>query len=221
MLWIAFRLYLWHIGHNGIATHFGGMAVVNCFQIVSLTYWSQRLTGKFHSRFSCELLSDCIFDILVTTKLHLKLNSLSLWIAFRLYLWHIGHNGGSSRWRGSGVVNCFQIVSLTYWSQLYRTYPIGADVVNCFQIVSLTYWSQQYLLNTARLLSCELLSDCIFDILVTTLKVIKLSLICCELLSDCIFDILVTTLARRCHILRELWIAFRLYLWHIGHNSLR
>ena len=41
--------------------------VVNCFQIVSLTYWSQLLASPNETERRCELLSDCIFDILVTT----------------------------------------------------------------------------------------------------------------------------------------------------------
>ena len=92
--------------------------VVNCFQIVSLTYWSQQLHFGMMSFIGCELLSDCIFDILVTT------------------------------------------------------YPVMMSivylVVNCFQIVSLTYWSQPGLGQHVDRLRCELLSDCIFDILVTT-----------------------------------------------------
>ena len=66
------------------------------------------------------------------------------------------------------VVNCFQIVSLTYWSQPFFNYFIFSFVVNCFQIVSLTYWSQHKRLNKLADQGCELLSNCIFDILVTT-----------------------------------------------------
>ena len=121
MLWIAFRLYLWHIGHNDWAIFKNTLHVVNCFQIVSLTYWSQLLTKISKSSLCCELLSDCIFDILVTTDmLFYSVNQL-LWIAFRLYLWHIGHNFCAPIPTGEIVVNCFQIVSLTYWSQLDRS----------------------------------------------------------------------------------------------------
>ena len=245
-LWIAFRLYLWHIGHNPRICGAFTRMVVNCFQIVSLTYWSQPPLAIRCRSACCELLSDCIFDILVTTNGSGSIRLNLLWIAFRLYLWHIGHNLLSQGKSPKAVVNCFQIVSLTYWSQqkslwaqpeprcellsdcifdilvttppcpggqthrlwiafrLYlwhighnyngQTWPC-TPVVNCFQIVSLTYWSQHLPASPVPLLSCELLSDCIFDILVTTQ----------------------TCWTRT---LEALWIAFRLYLWHIGHNNL-
>jgi len=192
-LWIAFRLYLWHIGHNTGCYPIPCTAVVNCFQIVSLTYWSQRFPDEFDSLVCCELLSDCIFDILVTTLLSFSSLPPMLWIAFRLYLWHIGHNNIALRLSKLPVVNCFQIVSLTYWSQHFEAEYQRVTVVNCFQIVSLTYWSQQLYNGDGTNPGCELLSDCIFDILVTTFVEGEIGSI-------------------------ELWIAFRLYLWHIGHN---
>ena len=142
-LWIAFRLYLWHIGHNLFSKKVLKEDVVNCFQIVSLTYWSQLKNMVLPRRIGCELLSDCIFDILVTTELFKRASEKLLWIAFRLYLWHIGHNIVCYNPDPKVVVNCFQIVSLTYWSQLCQ---------HCFPCTR----------------GCELLSDCIFDILVTT-----------------------------------------------------
>ena len=168
-LWIAFKLYLWHIGHNTNELITELFAVVNCFQIVSLTYWSQRNIRIIPGKGCCELLSNCIFDILVTTKPTRWSSTDRLWIAFKLYLWHIGHNKHRDDLQMWLVVNCFQIVSLTYWSQLMRLLlrlPPG----------------------------CELLSNCIFDILVTTSIDLKLTQIL-------------------------LWIAFKLYLWHIGHNK--
>ena len=90
-------------------------------------------------------------------------------------------------------MNCFQIVSLTYWSQPDSKTAGNNSVVNCFQIVSLTYWSQHN-------------------------SWIPIVITCCELLSNCIFDILVTTSRSKRAWLQLLWIAFKLYLWHIGHN---
>ena len=124
-----------------------------------------------NSDLGCELLSDCIFEILVTAIPLTTALSETLWIAFRLYLWNIGH---SSDW---------------------YTYSFCC-VVNCFQIVSLKYWSQHLLFLTIQPTCCELLSDCIFEILVTALN------------GD-YFEI------------DMLWIAFRLYLWNIGHSPLR
>ena len=117
--------------------------VVNCFQIVSLTYWAQLACKAFSTRKCCELLSDCIFDLLSTTLNALLAEAIMLWIAFRLYLWPTEHNydpWGVSRKR----------------------------VVNCFQIVSLTYWAQRKVPARAAPICCELLSDCIFDLLSTT-----------------------------------------------------
>ena len=142
-LWIAFRLYLWPIEHNWGWLGIPWLLVVNCFQIVSLTYWTQ-LWKECNLRFcSCELLSDCIFDLLNTTRGRLDHLQRKLWIAFRLYLWPIEHNVFNETYTKIQVVNCFQIVSLTYWTQRVD------DVGRCFNC-------------------CELLSDCIFDLLNTT-----------------------------------------------------
>ena len=170
---------------------------MNCFQIVSLTYWTQRSLWARPGGHCCELLSDCIFDLLNTTPLRLVSSPAALWIAFRLYLWLIEHNHIEGVVNPEHVVNCFQIVSLTYWTQL------------CSFAILITP-------------SCELLSDCIFDLLNTTnLRDLSVER-CCELLSDCIFDLLNTTQLRPGQVLLLLWIAFRLYLWLIEHNmSLR
>ena len=143
LLWIAFRLYLWLIEHNDVASAFLPEDVVNCFQIVSLTYWTQQPLLHTDGWQGCELLSDCIFDLLNTTICFMEQFDIMLWIAFRLYLWLIEHNAG------------------TY---LVKIYP----VVNCFQIVSLTYWTQPDGVHAASARCCELLSDCIFDLLNTT-----------------------------------------------------
>jgi len=118
------------------------LPVVNCFQIVSLTYRSQQSEKIIDQNECCELLSDCIFDIPITTdNLAMEYKSV-LWIAFRLYLWHTDHNCNGWYWILQIVVNCFQIVSLTYRSQLFKDLTEHEMVVNCFQIVSLTYRSQ-------------------------------------------------------------------------------
>ena len=143
MLWIAFRLYLWHTDHNSDLFEVSRPTVVNCFQIVSLTYRSQHALQRRKYTDSCELLSDCIFDIPITTLALLTFIHRRLWIAFRLYLWHTDHNISTILNLRMRVVNCFQIVSLTYRSQLVTRY-------------------------LAFLHCCELLSDCIFDIPITT-----------------------------------------------------
>ena len=143
MLWIAFRLYLWGIGdtpwlviscksivvncfqivslrywwhHNGQTIDC--VVVVNCFQIVSLRYWWHRGWISDANRVCCELLSDCIFEVLVTPKTCLLPSRPLLWIAFRLYLWGIGDTSKNRTKKNKYVVNCFQIVSLRYWWHL-------------------------------------------------------------------------------------------------------
>ena len=143
MLWIAFRLYLWHWNHNRARIHERDRKVVNCFQIVSLTLEPQLLNSNHSITSGCELLSDCIFDIGTTTSIFWAMRLAELWIAFRLYLWHWNHNQRFSFLRRSLVVNCFQIVSLTLEPQLYHA-------------------ERHYSIR------CELLSDCIFDIGTTT-----------------------------------------------------
>ena len=168
LLWIAFRLYLWPTEHNSAFVEQGQTLVVNCFQIVSLTYWAQRAGAGQYNLERCELLSDCIFDLLSTTLFQQPPLRALLWIAFRLYLWPTEHN------------KCFVIIRCI-------------TVVNCFQIVSLTYWAQLCSPPLLRMAGCELLSDCIFDLLSTTFW------------RWCLFQVL-------------LWIAFRLYLWPTEHN---
>ena len=245
MLWIAFRLYLWHWNHNSDLICRQSYSVVNCFQIVSLTLEPQRIHKNTSRGIRCELLSDCIFDIGTTTFPFSLTQTVSLWIAFRLYLWHWNHN---------------------YPFKIRTT----CKVVNCFQIVSLTLELQPSLKSSASWDCCELLSDCIFDIGTTTnslylpwskslwiafrlylwhwnhnrrltqkttvrvvncFQIVSLTLepqlseihqdwqISCELLSDCIFDIGTTTAPDSYHPVALLWIAFRLYLWHWNHNK--
>ena len=216
--------------------------VVNCFQIVSLRYWWHRREWPGHQRICCELLSDCIFEVLVTPRNINVVDGTPLWIAFRLYLWGIGDTIEFWFARILGVVNCFQIVSLRYWWHL----SVSTRHHGC---------------------RCELLSDCIFEVLVTPSRAqftstealwiafrlylwgigdtmqswylklmpvvncfqivslrywwhlitsIQYYVISCELLSDCIFEVLVTPNVRERFLFTVLWIAFRLYLWGIG-----
>ena len=65
--------------------------------------------------------------------------------------------------------------------------------MNCFRFVSLKYWTQLATQYISVMISCELLSICIFEILNTTITGPSLA-----------------------HYV--LWIAFDLYLWNIEHN---
>ena len=116
-LWIAFGSYLWLTEHNFSSDENSQLIVVNCFWIVSLTYWTQ-LSSKESTIFRrCELLLDRIFDLLNTTTQHRCRLQAKLWIAFGSYLWLTEHNRCGKRNDNQRVVNCFWIVSLTYWTQ--------------------------------------------------------------------------------------------------------
>ena len=113
-LWIAFKMYLWHIVYN-----FGRLinrkrTVVNCFQNVSLAYRLQWLFFRMSVDCCCELLSKCIFGISFTILFQFSVRSFWLWIAFKMYLWHIVYNRRCITARLFLVVNCFQNVSLAY-----------------------------------------------------------------------------------------------------------
>ena len=168
LLWFAFKLYLWRIEHNQYLFMVERVLVVICFQIVSLTYWTQLSFFIYSVSCCCDLLSNCIFDVLNTTRRSSRGSARRLWFAFKLYLWRIEHN----------------LVYLLYTSEL---------VVICFQIVSLTYWTQRIKFCWLPYACCDLLSNCIFDVLnTTTLFTNRLSQ-GCDLLSNCIFDVLNTT----------------------------
>ena len=115
-LWIAFRLYLWNTEHTRFKLNCFVNYVVNCFQIVSLKYWAHRCRVSKYPPGSCELLSDCIFEILSTPSVAGSLSDDTLWIAFRLYLWNTEHTIDGVIEVADVVVNCFQIVSLKYWA---------------------------------------------------------------------------------------------------------
>ena len=117
-LWIAFELYLWGIEHNFSLGVRCSLRVVNCFWIVSLRYWTQLSLNDGGTPISCELLLNCIFEVLNTTLSFFFRHIRQLWIAFELYLWGIEHNKQQTSQRVLCVVNCFWIVSLRYWTQL-------------------------------------------------------------------------------------------------------
>ena len=167
-LWIAFKLYLWNIENSFETIWLRLCGVVNCFQIVSLKYWEQHWSENPFTPACCELLSNCIFEILRTARGLSDRRTWPLWIAFKLYLWNIENS------------------TTIYFNP-------SSDVVNCFQIVSLKYWEQRSFKYS--------LTD-----------------FCCELLSNCIFEILRTAINRYRGKTILLWIAFKLYLWNIENS---
>ncbi len=168
MLWFAFRLYLWNIGLQQVPFT---KANLSC----------------------CDLLSDCIFEILVYNLIKSNINKLF-------------------------VVICFQIVSLKYWFTTCRT--SGGFNVKLWFAFRLYLWNigLQHIFSFWRLFrSCDLLSDCIFEILVyneiTIYQDLPGVVICFQIVSLKYW--FTTWPCLWVHIL-TLWFAFRLYLWNIG-----
>ena len=218
---------------------------MNCFQNVSLAYRLQYSLDTIAQYHGCELLSKCIFGISFTIIEVARQNKEVLWIAFKMYLWHIVYNGGLKSVKVGLVVNCFQNVSLAYRLQFWIFQFGWQHVVNCFQNVSLAYRLQSGLYLVSFSLGCELLSKCIFGIsftisiqlrndcqslwiafkmylwhIVYNLNVLFLQeRIGCELLSKCIFGISFTIKYSGSNAKNQLWIAFKMYLWHIVYNT--
>ena len=228
--------------------------VVICFQIVSLTYWKttrrvqstsknqlwfafklylwriekQPVSDDDITNYSCDLLSNCIFDVLKNNDVLGK----SLPVL---------------------VVICFQIVSLTYWK---TTGGLDVKEVNklwfAFKLYLWRIEKQRYARTAIDAWSCDLLSNCIFDVLKNNQPWLSVQYHWgCDLLSNCIFDVLKnnadfleanggavvicfqivsltywkTTTSIRCIFRQGLWFAFKLYLWRIekqlcrGHSS--
>ena len=217
-MWFAFKLYLWRIEKqrrhqlfvspdscdllsncifdvlkNNICNFiYLPHKVVICFQIVSLTYWKTTCKAKYYEAVSCDLLSNCIFDVL------------------------------KNNWRTETsatplVVICFQIVSLTYWK---TTRPqirfVGALLWFAFKLYLWRIEKQpvKHLYNLAN--SCDLLSNCIFDVLKNNaswrIAVCLTVVICFQIVSLTYWK---TTSVTSYTCLIRLWFAFKLYLWRI------
>ena len=141
-LWFAFKMYLWFIDIQQ-CDWWSSVSVL--WFAFKMYLWfidiQQFLICKLPSG-SCDLLSKCIFDLLI----------FNLWEIHGLV------------WR---VVICFQNVSLIYW---YSTGPM------CWTMLPALWFAfKMYLwfidIQPARLrekisASCDLLSKCIFDLLI-------------------------------------------------------
>ena len=274
--------------------------VVICFQIVSLTYWKTTYTGlvplpvmlwfafklylwriekqpdrlKREFELGCDLLSNCIFDVLKNNLPRRKIGLRSLWFAFKLYLWriekqldgypnHLRHscdllsncifdvlkNNISFPWnKKKAVVICFQIVSLTYWKTTAEiTVVHHVPLWFAFKLYLWRIEKQLVSLVMYREIRCDLLSNCIFDVLKNNrFGHVHRTLQSCDLLSNCIFDVLknniicvqrvrhwvvicfqivsltywktTPTLGQVRALL--LWFAFKLYLWRIEKQQI-
>ena len=114
-LWFAFKMYLWFTD-NTLNTIIDKISdVVICFQNVSLIYWQHQRVSIIDELESCDLLSKCIFDLLTTPVLLVGSSAISLWFAFKMYLWFTDNTFERLNQFLKMVVICFQNVSLIYW----------------------------------------------------------------------------------------------------------
>ena len=172
-LWFAFKLYLWRIEKQpfDVWRH-----IIKC----------------------CDLLSNCIFDVL-------KNNCFTFSYVPIL------------------VVICFQIVSLTYWKTTYP--PVRPSWPPLWFAFKLYLWrieKQLTFYEIEMLASCDLLSNCIFDVLKNNLFAVssnqRMVVICFQIVSLTYWK---TTELFNETLCETLWFAFKLYLWRIEKQLLR
>ena len=166
-LWFAFKMYLWFIDIQPPV----------CWMFI---------------KFSCDLLSKCIFDLLIFNFYHIR--------SMLLY-----------------VVICFQNVSLIYWYSTLST--CGRRFVELWFAFKMYLWFidiQPNLENCAALYGCDLLSKCIFDLLIFNVPDAFwqgwIVVICFQNVS--LIYWYSTGPNQRRHV-EELWFAFKMYLWFI------
>ena len=117
LLWFAFRFDLLDICHKTGDCFDAIYNVVICFQIWFIGYLSQEVRLNTQQVAGCDLLSDLIYWIFVTSAITYTTVSVWLWFAFRFDLLDICHKGKFYIFRLSEVVICFQIWFIGYLSQ--------------------------------------------------------------------------------------------------------
>ena len=152
-------------------------------------YWKYR---------GCDLLSNCIFDVLKNN-----------WLIFARYIYC--------------VVICFQIVSLTYWKTT-QTEQVVLHISLWFAF-KLYLWrieKQRAAPHGANQNSCDLLSNCIFDVLKNNKlwnEIPKMVVVICFQIVSLTYWKTTQDTLRIPH--NELWFAFKLYLWRIEKQQRR
>ena len=168
MLWFAFKMYLWFIDIQHSLLEEYREVVVICFQNVSLIYWYStnhrillttpvlwfafkmylwfidiQLQDTYLKLFDrCDLLSKCIFDLLIFNKNVVLCQSVL-------------------------VVICFQNVSLIYWySTRLHDLSMMFRLWFAFKMYLWFIDIQLPILTLSSRLGCDLLSKCIFDLLI-------------------------------------------------------
>ena len=169
MLWFAFRMYLWFIAIQQCKT----------FAVTAVC---------------CDLLSECIFDLLLSNLknwhsllavvvicfqnvsliycyptgcfLHDRIDKL--WFAFRMYLWFIAIQQCCSLLSQSASCDLLsECIFDLLLSNYVLVFEIVLQVVICFQNVSLIYCYPTKIVIGTDSEGCDLLSECIFDLLLS------------------------------------------------------
>ena len=143
-----------------------------------------------------------------------------LWIGFKLYLCLIDYQqmfkDGQQLFRCELVSNCiFVLLIINY--ELVKNHQI--EVVNWFQIVSLSYWLSTLLIFQHLPPGCELVSNCIFVLLIINLSIYFL--VCFPVVNW--FQIVslsywLSTILEYISFSSLLWIGFKLYLCLIDYQ---
>ena len=148
LLWFAFKFYLWQRSYKKTIQLPLELAVVICFQILSLTTFLQAGVFTARAKISCDLLSNFIFDNVLTSLTLDDTIVIRLWFAFKFYLWQRSYKPTRRLKRHLRVVICFQILSLTTFLQ-----------------VAICIWQLRF--------RCDLLSNFIFDNVLTSMSFIN------------------------------------------------
>jgi len=86
-LWFAFKFYLWQRSYKKQQRFLQKNWVVICFQILSLTTFLQATELRVKPFHRCDLLSNFIFDNVLTSVWWFNIANFELWFAFKFYLW--------------------------------------------------------------------------------------------------------------------------------------
>ena len=181
------------------------------FELVSSSYWKQRIAGKGKQSDSCELLSNlylrhienntvawrlsstsvvncfrtCIFVILKTTIKNRNFLEISCELLSNLYLRHIENNSKSTKNYGSIVVNCFRTCIFVILKTTHTWLVLlELRLWIAFELVSSSYWKQQMDRTISYQYVVNCFRTCIFVILKTTDQATTCQENGCELLSN-------------------------------------
>ena len=146
----------------------------------------------------CDLLSKCIFDLLIFNR------QITRNLQFQ-------------------VVICFQNVSLIYWYSTFNCSFLPTTVLwFAFKMYLWFIDIQRVLPHLQHTISCDLLSKCIFDLLIFNTSCESTSgcevVICFQNVSLIYWY---STIIHRLSNNFQLWFAFKMYLWFIDIQPIR